>query len=268
MREKNKGCSVLFADIFCGDGMNVIDGQEINGSPISMLEGLVGALLSMKGAPSSKYRCLFADISEGRATDFLPQRVRTWADSKGLELSDDCTKLLIPLKGKDGNILKEKAEVLLTFAQASAVETVNWISSVLRRRDKRRRACIFVDPNGPKHAPWEELRNLWDQHKRKVEITAHISATQLKRIKGAREVGKAMPQVPDHVSAMIGAFKGAGGWIRSPAGADQWTVAMLTMFQPRSDWKKAGFVAIDSEEGADTIRRLSLTAKEYNKCTK
>lgn len=260
LRLKNFNRDVLFADIFCGSGENIVNGETINGSPISMLDGFLSAVVAMKEPPKSNYRFVFSDVAEGRADSRLVANVRNWQERVGMEPDP----FLFKAYTKGGHAVTAK----LFYAQSWAEEAVEALKDkVIKNRNGF--LVLFVDPNGPKAAPWKGMRELWDKAASRVRITVSISATTLKRIRAAKEVSQLnWAQVPDHISGMIEWFSGAGGWVRSPVNADQWTVVCLSKVPPRNGWNKGGFVLIDSNEGREMIKRLSLTKQELLQCSK
>jgi hypothetical protein len=258
LRQKNTSGLKVFADVFSGSGENVVDGEIIDGSPISILSGVVDAIQSMRGAYAGSYAVYFADIVTGRATDMLLSVITRWAASCGYPFTHTGNTGILQVYKYDGG----EGRVDIYLSESPASDSMAIIGNGLLSR-RIERVTVFIDPNGPKHAPWRETMAIWRHFSSRSTIIIHIASTTLKRIAGARRAGCNMPDgIPDHVAEMIHWFKGAGGWIREPINADQWTIAMLAKYPPTHDWQKGGFHAIDSDEGQALIKRLSTTKKE------
>lgn len=254
LRRKNYRKPTVFVDLYSGNGKNVVGDEVINGSPLSMLEGIKKAVQSMRGAPAAQWFLVFNDIAPDRATELLPENVMRWQEENKLPVNRDS----ISLTTADGS----KVDIPVQYVCGCARSLVEQIAALLDKL-KTAHVVMMVDPNGPKHAPWEELKQVWERHRQDAELIFHISATTLKRVAKARaSTGFAFAQMPDHIAALIDAFKGCGGWGRKPVGADQWTILMLSMFPPRNGWEKAGFLKLDSEAWEGERLRMSMTAKE------
>ena len=256
LMRKNWRGQVIFADMYSGAGKNIIDGQNVRGSPISMLEGLLLSVSRMRGIPSGNWAIVFNDIVKGRATESLPQAVAGWQEEKRIAV--DPTKLICYTKDM------QKFTIPISYKEGSAATLTKEIESLLNQY----RGChviMAIDPNGPKDAPWNELRSIWDNHGKNAEMIFHISANTLKRVAKARQATNFnFSPMPDHMHGMIKAFRDAGGWIREPLGSDQWTIALLSKYPPEYGWMCQGakFHKIDSRSGKYIVSRLSLTKKE------
>lgn len=247
---------VIMADFYCGSGENVIDGMPINGSPISMLDGLTTSIARMTSIPTHPRFLLFNDIVSERALDSLPHAIESWQREMGLPVNKD----ELVCYNKKSQEFRAAIKYRAGSAQSLCYEIVSAI-------DRGFHFVAMVDPNGPKDAPWSELRQIYDSYRGKsIELIIHISSTTLKRVAKAREATDInFSPMPDHISDMLNAFNGCGGWIREPLGRDQWTMLLLSKFPPRNGWNpKNGprFLRINETEGIKLIEYLSTTKKD------
>lgn len=259
MRSGDRFPAVVFVDLYCGSGENILPGEIIAGSPISMLAGILDSLRgkgSLTKAPKGQWLIVFNDIAPGRATVLLPENVMRWQAENGLQVDRDALRVT----ARDG----KEVVIPIKYITASAASVLDEITETLDAY-KNAQVVMTIDPNGPKDAPWEKLRDVWHKYSQRAELVFHLAATHMKRVAKARNtcgIGFFAP-MPDHINALIQSIIGCGGWVREPVGADQWTLLWLTKFPPRNDWKTATpFHKIETECGQAVIRRLSLTKKE------
>jgi three-Cys-motif partner protein len=247
---------VVFADLYCGSGINHAGGSEINGSPITMLSALHESIASMRGKPTCSRVVLFADIVSERVNDTLPLIVEQWQRTNGLPVNRNMLKCMTSDR--------QLVEIPIHYHAKSADQSLDDMSEAIKRGYH---VVITIDPNGPKDAPWKKLREMYLTYWRRLEVVVHVSATALKRVAHARAATSInFAPMPDHIADMVSAFDGAGGWVREPVGADQWTLLLLSNYPPRNGWSPrnggARFHRIDDLQGQDVIRRLSLTRKQ------
>ena len=253
---------LVFVDLYAGSGRNVVGGESINGSPLSMLAGIHLALTRSNTRPRFSWLIVFNDIAPGRATDLLPENVKRWQEENGLPV--DADGLTVTLK--DGSDYR----VPIQYRCGPSDDVVQAIRSALDDGTKAH-FVMLVDPNGPKDAPWPDLKAIWAAHGNYVDLVLHIAATMLKRCSRARDAtGYDFAPMPDHIAGMLELFRKSGGWIREPVGADQWTIALICKYPPRQGWsrKTASFHTIESRAGQETIKRLTYTKKELNHANK
>jgi hypothetical protein len=248
---------LVFVDLYSGSGENVVDGQSIIGSPLSLLSGLAAAIRSSNTVPKySDWLIVFNDITTGRATDILPENVMRWQEENGLPVNSS----VLSVTNKNGWTFN----VPIRYMCSPSSDVVEDIQAILGRKNQAH-FTLLIDPNGPKDAPWDALREIWEKHKNKVDLLFHISATTLKRCAKAKEsTGMNFAPMPDHVKGLIDAFYGCGGWVRGPVGADQWTILLISSRPPKNGWGNS-FHLIQSIEGDEVIKRLSLTKSELSK---
>jgi len=254
LMRKHSRKPVMIADFYCGEGENVVDGVHIKGSPISIMQGIAMAIGQMVDPPKQPRYIVFNDIVSGRVMDRLPGVVERWQSDMGLPVNH----MRLTCYTKAGR----PVVIPIAYRVGSAQTLCGDIESSINHGFH---VIALIDPNGPKDAPWSELRSLYDRRGNSLEVIIHISANTLKRVAKAREVGYNFAPMPDHISGMLSAFDGAGGWVREPVGADQWTLLLLSKFPPRNGWNpKTGprFLRIDDDNGRELIQYLSTTAKE------
>lgn len=255
LMRKNMARPVVFIDFYCGDGKNLVDGKVIKGSPISILEGVAKAIASMSELPKYPRQIVFNDIVAERVTDKLPLHIEGWQREMGLPV--DCNYLVCY------NKLGKRFRVPITYLAGGADSLCD---SVFKGIMYGYHVISIIDPNGPKDAPWEKLKQLYSKHSSSFEVIFHLSATTLKRVSLAREsTGFNFRPMPNHVANLIDSFADCGGWIREPVGGDQWTMMLVSKFPPRNGWNvKNGpkFYKIDQPEGQQMVEYLSTTAKQ------
>ena len=115
----------------------------------------------------------------------------------------------------------------------------------------------FSDPNCG-HAdsvfgPLEVLNEVASRWPR-VDIVAYLSATNIKRIR-ASFGGK---HLIDQVRSIHKRFVR----IRKPSGRHQWTFILLTGWKDFPEWRKEGWVNLDSPLGLTYLEQLDETSKE------
>lgn len=256
LMRKNMARPVAFIDAYCGNGVNSVDEKDINGSPISILEGICKAVASMSETPNHPRFILFNDIIESRVKGNLPVEVEQWQMKNGLPVNQN---ELVCYNKK-----KEPFRVSIIYEAKSANDLCDAV--VLKAVKNGCHVVVFVDPNGPKHAPWEKLKEIYKKYPKNVEMIFSIAGNTLKRVYGARlSTGYNFSSMPNHVADMIDSFADCGGWIREPIGADQWTMVLVSKFPPRNGWNvKTGpkFYKIDQPEGQQMVEYLSTTAKQ------
>jgi len=256
LMRKNHFAPIVYADLYCGSGTNHIGGEvEISGSPISMLEGIRLATSRMSAPPKRPRLILFNDIMAERSQRQLPAHVEAWQRRNGLPV--DPHELQIPIK--NGRMFMAP----ISYEAMPADSAVDMLGHAI---NSGYHVIAAVDPNGPKDAPWQKLRSLFDRRSSRMELIIHISATTLKRVAKARaNVAFDFAPMPDHIADLLEKFRGAGGWIREQVGKDQWTMLLLSKYPPRNGWNtKTGpkFFLMHSGEGKGLIHYLSTTAKE------
>jgi len=253
LRQKQYG-PMLFVDLYAGSGVNEIGGVEINGTPLSILHGIHDAIRSSK-TEVHRMACIFSDIATSRATVLLPERVEAF--QRELGLPENRNELVVATRR--GQVVR----VPIFYRESSATEMARLIHQYATQ-NPRTRILVGIDPNGPKDAPWPELGRLMNAVGSRVDLYVHLAATAMKRVAGARATGIKFAPMPDHIQHAINfIMSGNGaGWIREPIGADQWTLMLLTKNPPKHGWANQGYYLINSPEGREVIKRMSMTKKE------
>lgn len=218
---------VICADVFCGTGRNIIDGEIIDGSPIRMLDGWVKA-----NNNTVKSVFWFSDIRQ-----------------------DACNIL--------EKIIKQRYQREIPVKKMSAADAVNELGNYLKSHPETY-LCLTLDPNGPKDFPKYETQDLIKAFPNRIDVNPYISATAVNRQLGARN--KAGYQLNSWLAGVENLDEGfiqtlvtknRTGWIRKPIEGDRWRWTMIPsfgIFEPRNSWEKQGFVTINSEEAKNAIR--------------
>jgi len=218
---------VICADVFCGTGRNLVDGNIVDGSPIRMLDGVLAA-----NNKTLKTQFWFSDIRKS-ACDTL------------------------------GKIIESRYDLQIPIQQMSAADAVNKLGNYLNDHPGAY-LCLTLDPNGPKDFPKTETQDLLSEFSKRVDVNPYISAGAMNRQLGARN--KAGYQLNSWLAGIENFDEGfvrdlvaynRDGWIRRPLTGDAWRWTMIPtfgMFKPRNSWGKQGYVSLNSKEAKDVIQ--------------
>lgn len=216
---------VIMADIFCGTGKNEVGGEIVDGSPIK----IVNAIARTRNMPV-KVDFWFSDIRRV-ACEVLKENVY---QSTGLVVD------ALPVEAAD------------------AIEILAGILD----QEPRTYLYLVIDPNGPKDFPRDEVVALLQLFSSRVDVVPYISATSVNRCIAARK--KAGMQfkswlagIENFDSGFVAALSNnRKGWIREHVPGDRQRWTMLPTFgrmPPSSDWKKQGYVELDSDRGRRAV---------------
>ena len=218
---------VICADVFCGTGRNLVDGEIVDGSPIRMLDGWMKA-----NNQRVKTSFWFSDIRQ-----------------------EACSTL--------EKIIKSRYGAEIPVKKMSASDAVNEIGNYLEAHPSTY-LCLTLDPNGPKDFPKIETQDLIKSFPNRVDVNPYISATAVNRQLGARN--KAGYQLNSWLAGIENLDEGfvktlvidkRTGWIRRPIDGDGWRWTMIPtfgIFEPRNPWDKQGFINIKSDEAEKVIK--------------
>jgi hypothetical protein len=222
---------VLFADVFCGAGVNAIDDNVVDGSPVRLLNGYLKS-----------------------ATNHLPFRSGFWFSDIRTEACEKLSKLISARFPKLPNRPQIQA--------MSAADAINHIGNVLSHT-KDAFVFLILDPNGPKDFPKTEVEHLISACSSQIDVIPYISATTINRClqarnKAGRDFDWWISGIENFDSGFVSALtqNGRKGWVRKPIPGDKFRWTMLPTFgrmPPRNDWGKQGYVDIESEEGRNAI---------------
>ena len=221
---------MVCADVFCGSGSNNLPGYDevIDGSPIRILNGHAKA-----NNTERKFTFWFSDIRKAA-----------------------CEQL-------DKLIQEIKYNVKYYVKPVSASDAINILGEKLHK-EKDIFLYLVLDPNGPKDFPKLEVEHLIRAFPRRLDIIPNISATTLNRCIGARNKAGMdfkgwLKEIPNFDEGFVSNLvsNGRSGWIRKPIQGDKQRWVIIPTFgvlPPKHDWKKQGFVKINSAEGKDAIQ--------------
>jgi len=223
---------VLFADVFCGAGVNAIGDEIVDGSPVRLLNGYLKS-----------------------ATPNLPFNSGFWfSDIR----SEACEKLSRLINARFPDLPKEPQ-----IRAMSAADAINHIGNVLTRH-KDVFVFLILDPNGPKDFPKIETEHLLSAFSKQIDVIPYISATTINRClqarnKAGRDFDWWISGIENFDSGFVSALtqNGRKGWIRKPIPGDKFRWTMLPTFgciAPKNDWNKQGYVDIKSSEGQEAIK--------------
>lgn len=228
---RRKHRRVIVADIFCGSGRNVVEDEQVDGSPIQILQ-------AYSEVKNKEKLC-------GLNFDF-------WFSDVKKSSCESLEKYICQLFG-----------VNIGVKPMYASDAVNLIGNILAK-DRSVYLLLIVDPNGPKDFPKEELEGLIRAFPKRVDVAPYISATTVNRCIGANRSGR------DFSDWWIGSIENldAGfiqsltyngkrsGWIRQPIQGDRFKWTLIPTFghgKPHSGWEKGGYVEINSDAGKHAI---------------
>lgn len=218
---------VLIADVFCGSGSNFVEEKIIDGSPISILDGVKDACNR-----NVIHNYWFSDIQAG-SCDSLRRRIKI---RFGLDIDPKCM---------------------------TAVNAINEIGEYLVKHP-RTFLYLVLDPNGPKDFPKYEVQDLISKFGKRVDVIPYISANALNRQLYARnkagyQLRSWIADIENFDSGFVKsiAADGRSGYIRKPIPGDpnRWTmIPTFGIFHPRNAWEKQGYVYINSDDGRRAIK--------------
>lgn len=209
-------------DVYCGEGYNIVDNQEIIGTPLKLAEAAYNSnLVDLVGA----VQLVCTDIRQDAINTLKPELQRY--NREGLYLSAS---------------VKESSEQIHNIC--------NWMTNEKKEGRYDFHAVIVLDPNGPKQLPLEEIRRLVDLHANKIDLILNINEVAFQRILGhKRGAGKnsydwwicLMQEVDDFYKTISAGFKGM--WVRRKVpGTNGWSMAVTFGYSvPKNDWSKEGF---------------------------
>jgi hypothetical protein len=218
---------VLCADVFCGTGRNLVDGEIVDGSPIRMIDGWKTA-----NNQKIKTKFWFSDIRQS-ACDTLHK------------------------------IIKSRYDYEMPIYKMSAADAVNELGNYLAKNPQTY-LCLTLDPNGPKDFPKHELQDMLSAFAKTVDVNTYISPGAMNRQLQARnkagyQLSSWLHGIENFDTGLVRDLisNGRFGWIRKPIVGDAWRWTMIPtfgIFKPRNAWEKQGFVSLKSQEAKDVIK--------------
>lgn len=222
---------VVFADVFCGTGKNVVDAENIvDGSPIRLLNGFMKARECGKRLPF-RFNFWFSDIRK-QACSALERRIQ------------------------------EKYDLDVLVQPMAAADALNHLGDCLEI-SKDTFLFLILDPNGPKDFPKAEVEDLLSACSNRIDVIPYISATSINRCisarnKAARDFKGWLGEIENFNEGFVASLSnGRHGWIRKPVEGDRQRWTMIPTFgrmKPRNSWEKQGYVDLQSEDGKQTIK--------------
>lgn len=141
-------------------------------------------------------------------------------------------------------------------------DQVNVMQEIANLGRQQYYGLVYMDPPG--NEPCWNLSIALSRQKcyKKIDFLYYLSANNLKRIQTVRDVKKLHERIAE-ISKKY--------WlIRKPVGAFQWTFLFGCNWGENGKGSypsliKHGFVRLESDEGQDVLKRLSLTREEYKR---
>ncbi len=219
--------NIYVADVFSGTGRNVIIDEIVDGSPIKLIEGVMGA------------------NNRNIDVNFFFSDVRT----------DACEQL--------HKYIVERFKISIATNVMLASDAINMLGSILKSNPNIF-LYLVLDPNGPKDFPKNEVHDLLCEFPKRIDVIPNISATTINRCLGARDkAGRQMQGWLANIENFDEGFvssltmKGRCGWIRRPIKGDRfrWVIVpTFGCFKPKNNWEKQDYVDLNSEEGKETVK--------------
>ena len=218
--------SIYVADIFSGTGRNVVNDEEIDGSPVRIMDGVC------------RSKNLTVDVN------YFFSDIRPAA----------CEKL--------SHYLLERFCAPIATHTMQASDAINMLGCILYH-NPRIFLYLVLDPNGPKDFPKQEVHDLLMAFPKRIDVIPNISATAINRCLGARNLaGRQMQgwlgEIDNFDQGFISSLtmSGRSGWIRKPIQGDIHRWVMIPTFgkmPPHNDWANQGYVFLASDEGRGLV---------------
>jgi len=211
-------------DLFCGDGMNIVDDSEISGSPLRIMEAIKNTKLINK---IDKLTIVLSDIRK------------------------DALQILYSRIEEEG--MPENVNIILLNEDAS--DLLPKITTFLKTK-KNYHAILLLDPNGPKTLPLPEIKEFSQFHSSNSDIIINFNVVAFKRIFGHKKglgcnsynswwIG-ALNSLSGFVETVEPFYKTA--WLRkNMRGCGGWTILSCFGYgtSPKP-WRNAGFLSYES----------------------
>lgn len=212
-------------DIFSGDGQNIVDGIDMQGSPLEIADA----------------------ISEsGVDAQFVASDIRAFS-VKILEAKLNAKKQIDLLRNLDFSVNQNSAENQLDVIHDFLDE------------DRRNHAIVVIDPNGPKVMPFEKMRYIMATHGNQCDMIINVAETHLARIMACnitknKNWWARFDSVVDALWAIVATT--GNGWLRKPlriegnpcgVNSHRWRFVCVWGFAPpRNEWRTENFFRVDS----------------------
>lgn len=214
---------MIIYDIFSGDGINIIKGESIWGSPIETVNAIYDS-----------------QIHEYKNTEFVASDIR-------IESVD---------------MLKKRIGVIDEFKTEFRVQNAtNQIADIYSRMESnpKHHAIVIVDPNGPGVLPFNEILNLTRKFHGRLDLFLNISETAMNRVLNCKVTKDknwwaGYGDFKNIVVAIYTNYKEA--WFRNVIKGDhqRWRfICFWTYAPPKNDWSKQGLMSIKSHIDIDNI---------------
>jgi hypothetical protein len=210
-------------DIFCGDGVNSVDGESIDGSPIEIANAILETEVYKK-----KQVGLIASDNRESAVELLRKRLS-----------------------------KRDSPFWINVIKRTADEQLDVVRKYLNSK-KSNHAILVVDPNGPATFPFEKL-NALSVFSDRLDVIINISESAINRIKacGITKDKNWWANYETFEDIIVEFLKGyKEGFMRGAVKGDKQKWRIVTMWswsKPKNDWKKQGLYKIRTKQDITTI---------------
>lgn len=204
-------------DLFCGDGYNIVNSEQILGSPLRVIEAIQNTKLASR---VEDFHLVFSDVRDSAI------------DSLRVSINQE----YLP------------SNVNTVLAEATAQEMLPKITESLKGQEDFH--CVLIlDPNGPAQLPLDELREFSAIHGKRSDVIINLNVTAYKRIWGHLSgQGKdsydwwiAYIRDLDHFVQTVGEHY-QGEWMReNRPGLGGWSILCCFGYSTPTFWAKAGY---------------------------
>ena len=209
---------IFVYDIFSGDGVNIVDGTSVLGSPVE----IANAILESKILQTKRVKFIASDIRE-EAVVRLYNRLDVFIE-QGVDI--ECVN----------------------------VDAATMFCSIYERLlyDKACHIIIVVDPNGPAPLPFNELLAVSQDFNKRVDVFLNVSETAMKRVLNCSITRDKnwWRGYDDFKSMVLDVFKNfKQAWVREVIDGDRqrWRYLCFWSFAPtKRGWEKQGLYPINS----------------------
>lgn len=210
-------------DIFSGDGLNIVDGNLVWGSPVEIVNAIIDS-----GIPQIKQITFTASDIRKESVDILQRRIGATngflTNCKHINASAQLTDI---------------KEILMRYPSDHAI--------------------IIVDPNGPGVLPFNELLHLSRIYNKRIDILLNISETAMTRILGChitkdKNWWADFENFCDIVNEIFINYKQA--WVRQVVQGDRQRWRFLCFWsyaKTKQGWKNQGLHAIETQEALNKL---------------
>jgi hypothetical protein len=205
-------------DMLCGDGINIVDGLPVWGSPIEITRAIIDSEIA-------SYKRTFFTASDIRedSIDRLRTSLGEWS-----------------FTGFDCKCIDAKAQIADT--------------SMTMMMNPKDHAIVLIDPNGPATLPFDDLIDFCRRYSARADLFINISETHINRNLGCSITKDCnwwanFTNFAEILCKLKSYYKGA--WLREAIQGDRqrWRYVCFWNYAiPKNDWKAQNLLAIKTNQ--------------------